>query len=88
MVLTFLKGWLLNWRVVAWTCLGYTVVPCFLIMLIPESPAWLVSKGRIEQASKSLAWINKYQPQPENKVRITTIPLKKKTIIKNYSLIL
>ncbi|XP_063922309.1 facilitated trehalose transporter Tret1-2 homolog [Zophobas morio] len=67
MVLTFLKGWFFNWRVVAWTCLGYTVMPCILIMFIPESPAWLVSKGRVEQASKALAWINKYQPQPENK---------------------
>ncbi|EFA05603.2 facilitated trehalose transporter Tret1 [Tribolium castaneum] len=67
MVLTFLKGWFFSWRVVAWTCLGYTVIPCVLLMFIPESPAWLVSKGKIEQASKSLAWINKYQPQPENK---------------------
>jgi facilitated trehalose transporter len=67
MVLTFLKGWFFSWRVVAWTCLGYTVIPCILIMFIPESPAWLVSKGKIEQASTSLAWINKYQPQPENK---------------------
>lgn len=69
MVLTFLKGWFFSWRVVAWTCLGYTVIPCILSMFIPESPAWLVSKGKIELASKSLAWINKYQPQPENKVR-------------------
>lgn len=68
MVLTFLKGWFFSWRVVAWSCLGYTVIPCILIMFIPESPAWLVSKGKIEQASTSLAWINKYQPQPENKV--------------------
>ncbi|RZC37799.1 facilitated trehalose transporter Tret1 [Asbolus verrucosus] len=67
MVIAFLKGWFLNWRVVAWTCNVYTIVPCLLIMFIPESPAWLVSKGRIEQASKSLAWINQYQPQPENK---------------------
>ncbi|XP_068901530.1 facilitated trehalose transporter Tret1-like [Tenebrio molitor] len=67
MVLTFLKGWFFSWRVVAWSCLGYTVIPCILIMFIPESPAWLVSKGKIEQASTSLAWINKYQPQPENK---------------------
>lgn len=67
MVLTYLKGWFMDWRLVAWLCNVYTILPIILIMFIPESPAWLVSKGRIEQARKSLEWINKYQPQPEHK---------------------
>lgn len=62
-MLAYLKGWFLHWRVVAWTCTIYTIVPCILIMFIPESPLWLVSKGRIDQARKALLWINKYQPQ-------------------------
>lgn len=37
-------------------------------MFIPESPAWLVSKGKIEQAGKSLDWLYKYHAQPEHKV--------------------
>ncbi|KAF2882927.1 hypothetical protein ILUMI_23232 [Ignelater luminosus] len=67
MVLAYLKGWFLDWRLVAWLCNVYTILPVILIMFIPESPAWLVSKGRIEQARKSLEWIHKYQPQPEHK---------------------
>ncbi|KAJ8949171.1 hypothetical protein NQ318_021662 [Aromia moschata] len=67
MVMCFLKGWFMHWRTVAWLCNIYAIVPCLLIYLIPESPAWLVSKGRIEQAAHSLRWINKYQPQPENR---------------------
>ncbi|KAK9875929.1 hypothetical protein WA026_011033 [Henosepilachna vigintioctopunctata] len=67
MVLAYAKGWTMNWRTVAWLSHIYTIVPCLLIMLIPESPAWLVSRGRIEDALKSLNWINKYQPQPENR---------------------
>ncbi|XP_018575784.1 facilitated trehalose transporter Tret1-like isoform X2 [Anoplophora glabripennis] len=67
MVICFLKGWFMHWKTVAWLSNIYAVVPCILICFIPESPAWLVSKGRIEQAAKSLQWINKYQPQPENR---------------------
>ncbi|XP_017782106.1 PREDICTED: facilitated trehalose transporter Tret1-like [Nicrophorus vespilloides] len=62
MVLLFLKGWFLNWRTVAWLCNIYTVVPAILIMFIPESPVWLVSKGRVDQAKKAIEWLNKYQP--------------------------
>ncbi|KAL3270530.1 hypothetical protein HHI36_021069 [Cryptolaemus montrouzieri] len=67
MVMAYAKGWTMNWRTVAWLSNIYTIVPCLLIMLIPESPAWLVSKGRTDDALKSLNWINKYQPQPENR---------------------
>lgn len=67
MVICFLKGWFMHWKTVAWLSNIYAVVPCILICFIPESPAWLVSKGKIEQAAKSLRWINKYQPQPENR---------------------
>lgn len=69
MVLTFLKGWFLDWRIVAWMCIGYSIVPAILIhFFIPESPAWLVSKGKIEEAAKSLKWIHRNQPQPEYRV--------------------
>lgn len=67
MVLTYLGGWLLHWRMLAWICNIFIIGPCILCQLIPESPAWLVLKGRMEAAKKSLIWINKYQPQPPNK---------------------
>lgn len=73
MVMCFLKGWFFHWRVVAWTANVYVVISLGLTVLIPESPAWLVSKGRIEQALKSLEWINKFQPQPENRVSTESI---------------
>ncbi|CAG9814796.1 unnamed protein product [Phaedon cochleariae] len=67
MVICFLKGWFLHWRTVAWMANFYAVIPVIFVFFIPESPAWLVSRGKIEQAAKSLRWINKYQPQPENR---------------------
>lgn len=67
MVLAYLKGWFIDWRTIAWICNVYTFVPAILIMFIPESPVWLVSKGKIDQARKGLEWFYKYQPQPAEK---------------------
>ncbi|KAF5284926.1 hypothetical protein FQA39_LY16881 [Lamprigera yunnana] len=67
MVLAYLKGWFIDWRTIAWICVGYSLIPILFVFLIPESPPWLVSKGRIKKAKASLDWINRYQPQPSGK---------------------
>lgn len=61
-VLAYFQGWLLNWRTVAWLCNIYAIVPFILILFIPESPAWLITKNRTDEAKKALEWFNKYQP--------------------------
>ncbi|XP_044260723.1 facilitated trehalose transporter Tret1-like [Tribolium madens] len=66
MVIAYFKGWLINWRLIAWLCNIYLIIPFCLIFLIPESPIWLISKGRVEEARKALNWFHKYQPQPPN----------------------
>ena len=69
MVIAYAKGAYLNWRLVAWINIVYTLVPVLLIQLfVPESPVWLVSKGRIEDAAKSLRFLYKKYPQPEHTV--------------------
>lgn len=69
MVLAYTKGAFMTWRMVAWLSLGYTLIPAILIqMFVPESPVWLVSKGRIEDAAKSLRFLYKSYPQPEHTV--------------------
>ncbi|XP_044741056.1 facilitated trehalose transporter Tret1-2 homolog isoform X2 [Chrysoperla carnea] len=67
MVLAYCKGWYLNWRLVAWLSNVYVLVPAVLVYLIPDSPVWLVSRGRIDDAKRSLDWLNRLQPQPERK---------------------
>nr|XP_023024184.1 facilitated trehalose transporter Tret1-like [Leptinotarsa decemlineata] len=67
MLICFAKGSFLHWRTVAWMANLYVVVSVVLLFLIPESPAWLISKGRDEEAAASLRWIHKYQPQPQNR---------------------
>ncbi|XP_055640398.1 facilitated trehalose transporter Tret1-2 homolog isoform X2 [Toxorhynchites rutilus septentrionalis] len=67
MVIAYAKGAYMNWRLVAWINIIYTIVPVLLIQLfVPESPVWLVSKGRIEDAARSLKFLYKKYPQPEH----------------------
>lgn len=67
MLFTYIAGAFLNWRTVAWLGILLTVIPTILITLyVPESPVHLVSKGRIEDAAKSLMFLYNKYPQPEN----------------------
>jgi predicted MFS family arabinose efflux permease len=58
MVLSYIKGAYFTWRTAAWTTVVYAVVPLLLISIwIPESPVWLVARGRVDEAEKSLKWL-------------------------------
>jgi hypothetical protein len=58
MMLSYLKGAYLSWRTAAWTTVIYVVIPLLLISIwIPESPVWLVARGRVDEAEKSLKWL-------------------------------
>ena len=57
MVLSYVKGAFLPWRTVAWLSIAYAIVPIVLVQFfVPESPVWLVSRGRIAEAKKALEW--------------------------------
>ncbi|XP_050299528.1 facilitated trehalose transporter Tret1-like isoform X2 [Anthonomus grandis grandis] len=64
MVLTYMLGWYLHWRTLAWICNVFIIVPCLVCIIIHESPSWLILKGKYDQAKKSLNWIHKYQKKP------------------------
>ncbi|CRK93942.1 CLUMA_CG007469, isoform A [Clunio marinus] len=67
MVLTYIAGAFLNWRTVAWLGILFTIFPIILIWIyVPESPVYLVTHGRIEDAAKSLQFLYKKYPPPEN----------------------
>lgn len=67
MVIAYAKGAYMSWRLVAWLNIIYTIVPVVLIQLfVPESPVWLVSRGRIEDAAKSLKFLYRAYPQPDH----------------------
>lgn len=56
-LLAYLAGTYLNWSHLAF--LGAALpVPFFLLMIVaPETPRWYISKGRIQDAQKSLQWL-------------------------------
>jgi len=59
MVLCYLKGAYINWKIVAYLSTAYSLIPIFMVQfLVPESPVWLISKGRKQDAKKSLDWYN------------------------------
>ncbi|KAB0790912.1 hypothetical protein PPYR_02712 [Photinus pyralis] len=59
-LLTNLNGYLASWRMVAWFSCSYGVVANSLLYTLPNSPSWLVSRNHIDEAKKSLTWLNKY----------------------------
>ncbi|XP_028131313.1 facilitated trehalose transporter Tret1 [Diabrotica virgifera virgifera] len=67
MIVVYLAGMYTTWRMVAWICNIFIVLPVTVVFFIPESPMWLILKGRTKEAKKSLEWLNKKQPQPEGK---------------------
>ncbi|XP_050428169.1 facilitated trehalose transporter Tret1-like [Adelges cooleyi] len=69
----FVMGNFLHWRKVA---LINTFIPiCALISLlfIPESPHWLISKGRVADAEKSLCWLRGWVNPEKVQFELSTI---------------
>lgn len=49
---TFLK-----WRTIALVCSAMPVLTIIALYFVPESPYWLLTKNRVKEARKSLAWL-------------------------------
>nr|CAD7198175.1 unnamed protein product [Timema douglasi] len=59
MVIAYAEGMYLSWRTVAWLSLVYIAISLILVTAwIPESPLWLVARGRVDEADHSLKWFN------------------------------
>ena len=57
MLVTYILGLLLPWRLMAWLLLCQPPVLLLLLLLIPESPQWLALQGQREKARTSLIWV-------------------------------
>lgn len=58
----FVLGAFLIWRTVALICILLPLVTIVALFFVPESPYWLLTKGRVDEARESLAWLRGWVP--------------------------
>ncbi|XP_018324045.1 facilitated trehalose transporter Tret1-2 homolog isoform X2 [Agrilus planipennis] len=59
--LIYLGGYFFSWKTIAWLCFCYAILLFIVTYFVQESPSWLIKRGRLEIARKSLHWYTKYQ---------------------------
>lgn len=58
----FILGSFLTWRNVALVCACMPIVTIVALCFVPESPYWLLTKGRVAEAQQSLCWLRGWVP--------------------------
>ncbi|XP_026807795.1 facilitated trehalose transporter Tret1-like [Rhopalosiphum maidis] len=56
-MITFTLSSLFDWRTVALLSICCPIICILLIIFIPESPIWLIAKGKNKKAEKALCWL-------------------------------
>ncbi|KAL4143636.1 hypothetical protein QTP88_005948 [Uroleucon formosanum] len=57
MLLIYILGYFFEWRTVALLSTLCPITCICLVLLIPESPLWLITNGQNDKAEKSLCWL-------------------------------
>ena len=64
-LLSYIMGAWLPWNQLAWASAVFPALLLFVMLPLPESPVWLLSKGRTSDAQKALKWLH-HQQQTAN----------------------
>lgn len=59
----FFLNTLTEWRIVGLIIMGVPIVTVVALYFVPETPHWLLAKGRTEQAEKALCWLRGWVPK-------------------------
>ncbi|XP_031345428.1 facilitated trehalose transporter Tret1-like isoform X2 [Photinus pyralis] len=69
----FILGTFLHWRTVAAISSSFPLLTFVFLFFIPESPHWLIMRGRKETAHKSLAWLRGWTTLDEVEAEFRTL---------------
>jgi facilitated trehalose transporter len=64
-LLSYIMGAWLPWNQIAWASAVFPGLLLFVMLPLPESPVWLLSKGHTSDAQKALKWLH-HQRQTAN----------------------
>ncbi|XP_053615234.1 facilitated trehalose transporter Tret1-like isoform X5 [Plodia interpunctella] len=56
-LLMYFLGTVVHWRTAALICLSAPIASMLCVLLVPETPVWLLSRGREKEAMKSLRYL-------------------------------
>ncbi|XP_058460214.1 facilitated trehalose transporter Tret1-like isoform X2 [Malaya genurostris] len=57
-LVTYVLGKYLEWRILAWVCCGVASFLLLAVISFPQSPVWLKTKKRYEKAHHSAKWLH------------------------------
>jgi len=75
-LIVHVTGTLMPWRATALFACSFPVLSYLVISLVPESPSWLISKDRYNEAAKSFKWLRGCGPDQENEFRAMIVKRK------------
>jgi len=68
-LLSYIMGAWLPWNQLAWASAVFPTLFFFVMIPLPESPVWLLSKGRTSDAQKALKWLH-HRPLPNDSIPV------------------
>ncbi|PNF21989.1 Facilitated trehalose transporter Tret1-2-like protein [Cryptotermes secundus] len=69
-LISYLMGAWLPWDQLAWASAGFPALLLVVMIPLPESPAWLLSRGHTADADKSLKWLHHQPHTPKENIPV------------------
>jgi hypothetical protein len=69
-LMAYIMGAWLPWDQLAWASAVFPALLLFVMIPLPESPVWLLSKGRTSDAHKSLKWLHHHRRTPDDRIPV------------------
>ncbi|XP_068083952.1 facilitated trehalose transporter Tret1 [Anabrus simplex] len=67
-VISYIMGTWLTWQELAGASAVFPAALLFVLVPLPESPAWLMDRGRVEEADKAIKWLRLQPRDPTDQI--------------------